>query len=293
MRVVITGASGMMGRALTAALTGRGDTVTGISRNPTGAGAVAGVEWRGWGEIDGAVEGAGAVVHLAGAGVADKRWSARRKQELRDSRIGTGRQVVEAIRRAEAKPSVLVSISASGYYGSRGDDVLGEEEPPGDDFLARLCVDWEAAAAEAGVRTVILRMGVVLAREGGALTKMLLPFKLGLGGPVGRGRQYLPWIHRNDAVGILLHAIDGEEVAGAINAVAPQAVTNAEFSRALARVLRRPSLLRVPPVLLRLQLGEGAGVVTSSQRASGERIAGLGYAFRHAEVEGALRDLLR
>ena len=293
MRVVITGASGMLGGALTAALTGRGDTVTGISRDPTQARALAGVDWRGWGEIDGVVEGAGAVVHLAGAGVADKRWSASRKQELRDSRIGTGRRVVEAIRGAEAKPAVLVTISASGYYGSRGDDVLGEEEPPGDDFLARLCVDWEAAAADAGVRTVILRMGVVLAREGGALTKMLLPFKLGLGGPVGRGRQYLPWIHRDDAVGILLLAIEGGEVAGAINVVAPQAVTNAEFSKTLARVLRRPALLRVPPVLLRLQLGEGAGVVTSSQRASAERIAGLGYAFRHAEMEEALRDLLR
>ena len=180
-----------------------------------------------------------------------------------------------------------------GYYGSRGDEVLSEDEPAGTDFLARLCVDWEEATAGAGVRTVIARTGVVLGDEGGALPKLLLPFKLGLGGAVGSGRQYLPWIHQVDAVGILLYAIDEERVVGPINTVAPQTVTNAQFSKALGRVLRRPAFMRIPPFVPRLQLGEGASVLTASQRVSAERIARLGYDFQYREVEGALADLLR
>ena len=296
MRVVVTGASGTIGRALSAALQARGDAVIGISRRPDSAPA-GDVDWRTWDDLAAAVEGAGAVVHLAGAGIADERWSEGRKRLLRDSRIETAGQVVRAIQDATDKPGVLVSGSAVGIYGSRGDELLDEDAAPADDFLARLCVDWEAAAQGSGVRTVTLRSGVVLAREGGALAKLLLPFRLGLGGPIGRGRQYMAWIHRDDLVGIILHAIGSPRVEGAvegaINGVAPQAVTNAAFSKALGRALGRPAVMRVPPFVLRLRLGEGVSVVTASQRVSAGRIQALGYEFQHPEVEGALHDLLR
>ena len=231
-------------------------------------------------------------MHLAGAGVADKRWSAGRKRELRDSRIDTARRIVAAIGAAAEKPAVLVAGSAVGIYGSRGDELLTEESAPGDDFLARLCVDWEAAAQGAGVRTVTLRTGVVLAREGGALAKLLPPFKLGAGGPIGRGRQYMPWIHRDDIVGLILHAIDTPSLEGPLNGVAPAPVTNAAFGKALGAALRRPALMPTPPIALRLLLGERAGVLTASQRVSADRAQESGYAFRHAEIGGALRDLV-
>ena len=291
MRVVVTGASGTIGGALAGALRDRGDDVTGITRAP-GAHGRGDIDWRSWDDLPAAVAGADAVVHLAGAGVADKRWSAARKRELRDSRIDTARRIVAAIGAAPEKPAVLVAGAAVGIYGSRGDELLSEASAPGDDFLARLCVDWEAAAQGAGVRTVTLRTGVVLAREGGALAKLLPPFKLGAGGPIGRGRQYMPWIHRDDIVGLILHAIDTPGLEGPLNGVAPEPVTNAAFSRALGAALRRPALMPTPPIALRLLLGERAGVLTASQRVSADRARESGYAFRHAEIGGALRDLV-
>ena len=291
MRVVVTGASGTIGGALAGALRDRGDDVTGITRAP-GAHGGGDIDWRSWDDLPAAVAGADAVVHLAGAGVADKRWSAGRKRELRDSRIDTARRIVAAIGAAAEKPAVLVAGSAVGIYGSRGDELLSEESAPGDDFLARLCVDWEAAAQGAGVRTVTLRTGVVLAREGGALAKLLLPFKLGAGGPIGRGRQYMPWIHRDDIVGLILHAIDTPSLEGPLNGVAPAPVTNAAFGKALGAALRRPALMPTPPIALRLLLGERAGVLVASQRVSADRARESGYAFRHAEIGGALRDLV-
>ena len=290
MRVVVTGASGTIGGALAQALRDRGDTVIGISRSP--AGAAGDVDWRSWDDLPAAVAGADAVVHLAGAGVADKRWSAARKRELRDSRIDTAQQIVVAIQAAAEKPGVFVCGSAVGIYGSRGDELLTEDSAPGDDFLARLCVDWEAAAQGAGVRTVTLRTGVVLAREGGALAKLLPPFKLGAGGPIGRGRQYMPWIHRDDIVGLILHAIDTPSLEGPLNGVAPEPVRNAAFGKALGAALRRPALMPTPPIALRLLLGERAGVLTASQRVGADRARESGYAFRHAEIGGALRDLV-
>ena len=290
MRVVVTGASGTIGGALAGALRDRGDTVIGISRSP--AGAAGDVDWRSWDDLPAAVAEADAVVHLAGAGVADKRWSAARKRELRESRIDTAQRIVAAIQAAADKPAVLVSGSAVGVYGSRGDELLTEDSAPGADFLARLCVDWEAAAQGAGVRTVTLRTGVVLAREGGALAKLLLPFKLGAGGPIGRGRQYMPWIHRDDIVGLILHAIDTPSLEGPLNGVAPEPVSNAAFGKALGAALRRPALMPTPPIALRLLLGERAGVLTASQRVSAARAQELGYAFRHPEIGGALRDLV-
>ena len=291
MRVVVTGASGTIGGALALALRDRGDTVIGITRSPAGA-AGGDIDWRSWDDLPAAVAGADAVVHLAGAGVADKRWSAARKRELRDSRIDTARRIVAAIQAAADKPGVFVCGSAVGIYGSRGDELLSEESAPGDDFLARLCVDWEAAAQGAGVRTVTLRTGVVLAREGGALAKLLLPFKLGAGGPIGRGRQYMPWIHRDDIAGLILHAIDTPSLEGPLNGVAPEPVSNAAFGKALGAALRRPALMPTPPLALRLLLGERAGVLTASQRVSAARAQELGYAFRHPEIGGALRDLV-
>ena len=291
MRVVVTGASGTIGGALAGALRDRGDTVIGITRSPAGA-AGGDIDWRSWDDLPAAVAGADAVVHLAGAGVADKRWSAARKRELRDSRIDTARRIVAAIQAAADKPGVFVSGSAVGIYGSRGDELLSEESAPGDDFLARLCVDWEAAAQGAGVRTVTLRTGVVLAREGGALAKLLLPFKLGAGGPIGRGRQYMPWIHRDDIVGLILHAIDTPSLEGPLNGVAPEPVSNAAFGKALGAALRRPALMPTPPIALRLLLGERAGVLTAGQRVSAARAQESGYAFRHPQIDGALRDLV-
>ena len=291
MRVVVTGASGTIGGALARALRDRGDTVIGITRSPARQ-AGGDVDWRSWDDLAAAVAGSDAVVHLAGAGVADKRWSAARKRELRESRIDTARRIVAAIQAASEKPAVFVSGSAVGIYGSRGDELLTEESAPGDDFLARLCVDWEAAAQGAGVRTVILRTGVVLAREGGALAKLLLPFKLGAGGPIGRGRQQMAWIHRDDIVGLILHAIDTTGLEGALNGVAPEPVSNAVFSKALGAALRRPALVPTPPLALRLLLGERAGVLTASQRVSADRARESGYAFRHPEIGGALRDLV-
>ena len=291
MRVVVTGASGTIGGALAGALLARGDDVTGITRAP-GAHGGGDIDWRSWDDLPAAIAEADAVVHLAGAGVADKRWSAARKRELRDSRIDTARRIVAAIGAAPDKPAVLVSGSAVGIYGSRGDELLTEQSAPGDDFLARLCVDWEAAAQGAGVRTVTLRTGVVLAREGGALAKLLLPFKLGAGGPIGRGRQYMAWIHRDDIVGLILHAIDTPSLEGPLNGVAPESVRNAAFGKALGAALRRPALMPTPPIALRLLLGERAGVLTASQRVSAARAQESGYAFRHAEIDGALRDLV-
>lgn len=291
MRIVISGASGTIGRALSAALRARGDSVTGVTRRPE-AQVGDGVAWVGWDALATAVEGTDAVVHLAGAGIADKRWSAARKRELRASRIETAEQIVAAIGSATDKPTVLVSGSAVGVYGSRGDEVLSEQSAPANDFLAQLCLDWESAAQGSGTRTVLLRTGVVLAPEGGALAKLLLPFKLGLGGPVGRGRQYMPWIHRDDLVGIILHAIDTPALEGPLNGVSPEPVTNATFSKALGKTLSRPALILTPPLALRLLLGERVSVLTASQRVSAAKVRESGYAFRHPQVPDALQDLL-
>lgn len=290
MHVLITGAGGTIGRALTRALIERGDAVTGVSRTPARQKASE-VAWIGWDGVEEAVARADAVVHLAGAGVADHRWTANYKAKLRASRIDTARRLSAAIAAAATKPKVFVSASAVGYYGDRGNDALTESAPAGTDFLATLCRDWEAAAQGGGVRTVLLRSGVVLARDGGALPRMRFPFKLGLGGSIGRGRQWFPWVHIDDVVGVILHVIKTETISGPINVAAPTSVTNADFSRALGRALHRPVFLRVPPAIFRLQLGEGAGALTSSQRVLSTRIEASGYPFRFPTIEAALADL--
>ncbi len=292
MQVVVTGASGLVGTALLKALRARATSVTAVSRRPAGQEQMPGVTWIGWDGLTDAVAGAAGVVHLAGAGIVDKRWSSERKTLLRSSRVERTRQVVEAITESGEKPAVLVAASAIGYYGNETSRECTELAPPGNDFLARLCQDWEAATEAAGVRTVKLRFGIVLSPEGGALAKLLLPFRLGLGGPIGRGRNYWSWVHIDDAVGVILHALSTNSVSGALNVTAPKPARNAEFSRILGAVLQRPALFPLPPLALQLLLGEGSTVLTASQRVLPTRTLESGYAFEHPELEPALRGLV-
>ena len=292
MHVVITGASGLVGGALIAELRDRSVPVTAISRNPRAHSALSGVNWTGWDGLTDAVAGAAAVVHLAGEGIVDKRWSGARKAALRQSRIDTTRAVVQAIQASGEKPGALISASAVGYYGSRVERESTEAANPGDDFLAKLCVDWEAEAQGSGVRTVNARIGIILSRDGGALQRLLLPFQLGLGGPIGRGQSWWSWVHIDDVVGAILHAIERNDVEGAINLTAPNPVKNVDFSRALGRALGRPALMPVPPLALKLMLGEGAGVLLASQRILPTRTLDLSYRFRHSDIDSALADLV-
>jgi uncharacterized protein (TIGR01777 family) len=299
MRVTVTGATGLIGTRLVSALKERGDEVVVLSRNAEKASARLGVEAVAWdaGAQEApaaALAGRDAVVHLAGEKV-DQRWSDAAKRRIRDSRVEGTRNLVAGLRAAEPRPRALVSSSAVGYYGPRGDERIPENTPPGDGFLAQLSVAWEReaqAAAELGLRVVLVRTGIVLDGEGGALKTMLTPFKLGLGGPVAGGDQYMPWIHAEDLVGIYLAAIDGEEWTGAVNGSAPEPVTNRAFSKALGRALRRPAIAPAPAFALRLALGEMSEIVTSGQRAVPERTTQLGYRFRHPDLDEALRAAL-
>ncbi|MGH7152029.1 MAG: TIGR01777 family oxidoreductase [Planctomycetota bacterium] len=297
MRALATGATGFIGRALLRRL--EGPVV--LTRDPAGAkGALGGAAVLGW-QPDitpapaEALRGVEVVFHLAGESVASGRWNAAKKARIRDSRVLGTRNLVTGIERSKERPRVLVSASAVGYYGSRGEEELDEGSAPGDDFLAKACRDWEAEAAKAralGVRVVLARIGVVLGKGGGALARMLPPFRLGLGGPLGSGRQWFPWIHLDDVVGLLLHAAERGEVDGALNVVAPQPATNREFTRALAAALRRPAILPVPAFALRLALGEFAGVLLGSQKARPRAAERTGYRFRHPSLAGALQDLV-
>jgi len=298
--VFVTGASGLIGTRLIDGLTRDGHRVVGLTRRATGR-ARGDVEWvegditRAGAWTD-AVSGCAAVVHLAGESVASGRWTEARKLRMRASRIEAAQRIVEAVRAASEPPGVLVSASASGYYGARGDEPLREDSAPGSDFLARLCVDWEAAslaARDAGVRVAVLRFGVVLSRKGGALARMWPLFRAGLGGPLGPGDRYFPWIHESDAVGLIRAALHPAAALwqGPINAVAPESVTMARFARALGAAAHRPALLPVPLWLLDLVLGEAATGLVAGQRVVPERAAQLGYAFAFPTLAGALEDL--
>jgi uncharacterized protein len=296
MKVAVTGATGLIGPRLVAALTARGDEVVVLSRDADRAGSRLGVPAVGWDPAAGpappaALSGVDAVVNLAGEPVA-QRWNAGVKERIRSSRVLGTANLVGGIAAADERPRVLVSTSAAGYYGDRGPEALTETASPGDDFLAKVCVGWEkaaGAATELGLRVVKVRTGVVLDGSGGALKTMLGPFKMGVGGPVAGGSQYMPWIHIDDIVGIYLAALDGSsEWSGAVNACAPAAVTNAELSRALGRALHRPAVMPVPLFVLRVRFGEMATVVAGSQRMVPERALALGYEFRHPELDEAL-----
>lgn len=242
------------------------------------------------------MEGVEAVVHLAGENIGASRWTPERKAEIRRSRVEGTRRLCESLARLSHPPKVLVSASAIGFYGKREDEILREDSPPGRDFLAQVCVEWEAAtkpASRAGVRVVPLRFGMILSPAGGALQKMLLPFKLGVGGRIGSGRQFMSWIAIDDAIGAIHHAICTESLQGPVNAVAPNPVTNAGFTQVLARVLSRPAIVSLPAFAARLAFGELAdALMLSGARAIPARLQESGYPFRYPELEGALRHLL-
>jgi uncharacterized protein len=294
MNVLVTGASGFIGSALVPALTAGGHAVRRLTRGTPTDGA----EYR-WDPEGGAIEpaaltGVDAVVHLAGETV-DGRWNAAKKDRIVRSRVDGTRTVSEALAALEPRPRVLVCASAVGLYGNRGDEWLTEESTPGQSFLAEVVRQWEAAsrpAEEAGIRVVRLRFGIVLSPAGGALRRMLIPFRLGLGGRLGSGRQWMSWIALDDVVSAIEHALVTEELAGAANAVAPNPVTNAEFTKTLGRVLRRPAILPVPRPVLRAVLGEFAGELLSSVRAVPGRLPETGFEFRRPALEPALRVLL-
>jgi hypothetical protein len=301
MRITVTGATGRIGSRLVRQLLDRGDEVTVLSRNPDRArAALPGVQAVAWDPAVGpapaeALAGRDGVVHLAGEDIA-QRWSADAKRRIRESReLGT-RNLVAGLRAADPRPPVLVSASAVGYYGAHGDEPLDESAPAGSGFLADVCAAWEReaqAAEELGIRVVRLRTGVVLDRDGGALAKMLPFFRLGGGGPVAGGRQYMPWIHRDDLVGLQIAALQGGDGwAGPINGTAPEPVTNREFSKALGRALHRPAVAPVPGLAVRVLYGDMAELVTEGQRVLPRRAQELGYEFAHPKLDEALRSTL-
>ncbi len=293
MNITITGASGLIGSRLVERLRARGDDVTSLSRNPSSPGAL---RWLPEQEPApaAALNGSDAVIHLAGENVA-QRWSDDAKRSIRSSReLGT-RNLVAGIEAAEPRPRVLISSSAVGYYGPHGDEEIDETSAAGDDFLAEVCVIWEREAQRAaalGLRVVCIRTGVVLDQNGGALAKMLPFFKLGVGGPVAGGNQYLPWIHVDDVVGIYLAALDGDEWKGAINASAPTPVTNKTFSKALGRALHRPAIAPIPALAIHTLYGQMAEIVTKGQRVIPRRAQEHGYTFVHPDLDEALRAAL-
>ncbi len=301
MKILITGSSGLVGTALGSALARAGHTVCRLVR-PQSVGSDSAKEgfavaWDpATGELGGAGVGADAVVNLAGASIAGGRWTAERMALLRTSRIDTTRALVGALAKMNARPSVLVSASAIGIYGDRGDETLTEESKPGTDFLADLAKEWEAEAIKAealGIRVVLARFGIILAREGGALAKMLTPFKLGVGGRLGTGKQWMSWVTLEDVVAILRFAIESASVRGAINIVSPQPLQNAEFTTVLAKAVHRPALFPAPAFALRLALGEMAdALLLSSQRVAPQALEKLGYRFLHADLTSALAAAL-
>ena len=298
--MTVTGATGLIGRRLVAALREDGTHVTVLSRDPERArGALGEVEAVAWDLADSAapadaLAGRDAVVHLAGAPVA-QRWSSNGKRAIRDSRVIGTRNLLEGLQASEPRPSVLVSSSAIGYYGPHGEEPIDEEAPPGRDFLAQVCVEWEAEAARAsglGMRVVQVRTGVVIDRAGGALARMLPPFRLGIGGPVAGGRQFISWVHPDDLVGIMRAAIEDPRWSGPVNGTAPEPQSNRDFSRALGSVLGRPAFLPLPGAALRALYGEMAEIVTRGARVVPARALVLGYSFRHPQLTAALRDAL-
>jgi uncharacterized protein (TIGR01777 family) len=302
MNIVIAGGSGFLGSALARALATDGHEIVILTRqtsnNPPLQPRVSFVSWTPdgsvgpWGQT---VSDAAAVINLAGESIAAKRWSAAQKQKLRNSRLLATRSLTSAIRQAARPPAVFISGSAVGYYGDRGQETLTEASAPGTDFLADLAKDWEESASDAThvTRVALVRTGIVLDRKGGALPKMLPPFQMFVGGPLGSGTQYMPWIHKDDWVRMVSWMITAQGARGAVNATSPSPVTNAEFSKALGRVLKRPSLLPAPAFALRIALGEMAdALLLSGQRALPVRATDLGFSFRYSNIDDALANVL-
>lgn len=303
MHVIITGGSGLIGAALAHSLLNDGHRVTILSRSPErkqhlvpDRAAVVGWDSKsatGWGHL---VNEADAIVNLAGAGIADSRWSDKRKQIIRQSRVQAGQAIMQALHAADRQPAVLIQASAVGYYGPSDSTILTEGARPGHDFLSQVCFDWEASTAgagELGVRRPVIRTGIVLSTQGGALPKMLLPFQLFIGGPLGRGKQYFPWIHIDDEVRAIRFLIDNQGADGPYNLAAPHPPTNAEFSKQLGQAMGRPSLMPVPSPALKILFGEMSTVLVDGQRAVPHHLEADGFTFRYAEARTALQDILQ
>ena len=299
--VLVTGGTGFIGSRVCTALHQQGDTVHVLSRNPDRAqtrlkSARAFYGWNPETEKlpSEATKEIASVVHLAGETIAGK-WNDEKKRRIRDSRILSTRNLVESLAAVNTKPDVLVCASAIGYYGDSGDEHFTEVSPPGNDFLAKVCQEWEAEAQKAtdlGIRVVTVRIGLVLGLGGGLLAQMLTPFKMGVGGILGSGRQWMSWIHIDDVIGIILHALENNEIRGPLNATAPTPVRNAEFTKTLGTVLRRPTLLPTPIFALKLMMGEFADFIVLSQNVLPEKTEVSGYEFRHRTLDSALKDLL-
>jgi uncharacterized protein len=302
MKVLITGATGLVGTALTQSLRADGHQVCRLLRrkdeDEQHAKQPCDLEWHPRsGAFNAAAENADAVVNLAGASVADGRWTADRKELLRSSRVVTTRGLVSAIEKMSPRPKVLVSASAVGYYGNRGDEVLTEESGPSADFLSRLAEEWEAEAMKAHalrVRVARLRFGVILAKDAGALPQMMLPFKIGAGGKLGSGKQWMSWVALDDVVRIIRFVIENDALLAAVNVTAPQPITNAEFTKVLARTMRRPAFFTVPPFALRILLGEMADeMLLSSQRVVPRVLLDSGFQFRYSDLQSTLAAILQ
>lgn len=298
MKILISGASGLVGTALSRNLSAKGAELFQLVRSRSDESARS-ILWNPASGVEdlAQLEGFDAVIHLAGEPIAEGRWTEDKKRRIRESRVEGTKVLAEALAKLERKPSAFLSASAIGIYGSRGEEVLTEESAAGDDFLARVCRDWEAAteaAARAGIRTVLMRFGVILSSHGGALAKMLTPFKMGAGGRLGPGRQYMSWIALDDVVGIVDHLLEKDSTSGPVNVVAPNPVTNREFTGALGEALSRPTFLPAPAFALRLAFGEMADVaLLASQRVEPARLKQSGYAFKYPELKEALRHVLK
>jgi len=300
MRLVVSGASGFIGSALCSQLLHRGHTLSLLSRAAPRGVNTGMKHWYQWrpglvGDWESALDGADGVINLAGEPIANKRWSPRQKRRLRLSRIDTTVGLVRAMAKAKQKPKFFLNASAVGYYGPRGEEPIGEEVEAGTDFLAQLCREWEAEAKKAeklGVRVICLRTGIALGPGGGALAKMIPPFKFFVGGPLGTGKQWMSWIHLDDLVGLILHLIENNRAGGPVNATAPNPVTMKEFCRTLGQVMHRPSWLPVPSFALRLLLGEMAQILLTGQKVVPTTAQKLGYQFRYPNLPEALRACL-
>lgn len=299
MKIVITGATGLIGSLLADQLWKRDHSLVLISRKTHAQPDVVRKEWVSWtpgqgGAWEESIDGTDGVINLAGEPIAGRRWSQAQKDQLRSSRIDSTRALVSGIAKAKRKPKFLISASAVGYYGSHGDESITEETPPGNDFLSRLCVEWEKEAEKAaawGVRVALLRTGIVLDKGKGALAKMVPVYKLFFGGPLGSGRQWMPWIHVHDQLGLIRFLIENDEARGAFNATAPNPVTMDEFSAALGKVLNRPSWARVPAAALAIIVGEMSDMLLTGQRALPQAAQKLGYIFKYLTIGEALASL--
>ena len=295
MTVIIAGGSGFLGRKLVKRLEDDGHSVAILTRRPN---RPRDIQWSpdgSPGTLPPRLDGRDAVINLAGEGIADRRWSAARKEELRSSRILSTQTLVRAVAQCAHPPRVFISASAVGYYGPCGDEPVKETEPAGSDFLARLCVEWERQARmveSPATRLAIVRTGLVLAKDGGALARMLTPFKLGLGATMATGDQFMPWIHVDDWTALVSWLVHNDRATGPFNGAAPTPVTNQTFTRMLARVLNRPAVLHAPAFMLRAALGEMSTILVSGQRAMPEAAEHLGFRFTHRELEPALRSVL-